>query len=71
MSYKKYMIEQGKAYPCFASAEELEEMRLEEIEKKKSIPSLFRSVKERQKDRQKEEREEKQHEENQGYGSYF
>jgi len=26
-SYAKYLIEQGKAYPCFASAEELEEMR--------------------------------------------
>ncbi len=26
-SYAKYMLEQGKAYPCFATAEELEEMR--------------------------------------------
>ena len=26
-AYAKYLIEQGKAYPCFASAEELEEMR--------------------------------------------
>ena len=26
-SYAKYMIEQGKAYPCFATTEELEEMR--------------------------------------------
>ena len=26
-SYAKYMIEQGKAYPCFATPEELEEMR--------------------------------------------
>ncbi len=26
-SYAKYMIEKGKAYPCFATAEELEEMR--------------------------------------------
>ena len=26
-SYAKYMLEQGKAYPCFASSEELEEMR--------------------------------------------
>ncbi len=26
-SYAKYLLEQGKAYPCFASAEELEEMR--------------------------------------------
>lgn len=26
-AYAKYMIEQGKAYPCFATAEELEEIR--------------------------------------------
>jgi len=26
-AYAKYLLEQGKAYPCFASAEELEEMR--------------------------------------------
>ena len=26
-SYAKYMLEQGKAYPCFATPEELEEMR--------------------------------------------
>ena len=26
-AYAKYMIEQGKAYPCFATPEELEEMR--------------------------------------------
>ena len=26
-AYAKYMIEQGKAYPCFATAEDLEEMR--------------------------------------------
>ena len=26
-AYAKYMIEQGKAYPCFATAEELDEMR--------------------------------------------
>ena len=26
-SYAKYLIEQGKAYPCFATAEELDEMR--------------------------------------------
>ena len=26
-SYAKYMIEQGKAYPCFCSAEDIEEMR--------------------------------------------
>ncbi len=26
-AYAKYLIEQGKAYPCFASSEELEEMR--------------------------------------------
>ena len=26
-AYAKYMIEQGKAYPCFATSEELEEMR--------------------------------------------
>ena len=26
-SYAKYLIEQGKAYPCFASQEELDEMR--------------------------------------------
>ena len=26
-AYAKYMIEQGKAYPCFATTEELEEMR--------------------------------------------
>ncbi len=26
-SYAKYLLEQGKAYPCFASTEELEEMR--------------------------------------------
>ena len=26
-AYAKYMLEQGKAYPCFATAEELEEMR--------------------------------------------
>ena len=26
-SYAKYMLAQGKAYPCFATAEELEEMR--------------------------------------------
>ena len=26
-AYAKYMLEQGKAYPCFASAEELDEMR--------------------------------------------
>ena len=26
-SYAKYLIEQGKAYPCFATPEELEEMR--------------------------------------------
>ena len=26
-AYAKYMIEQGKAYPCFCSAEELEEIR--------------------------------------------
>ena len=26
-AYAKYMLEQGKAYPCFASSEELEEMR--------------------------------------------
>ena len=26
-AYAKYLIEQGKAYPCFASAEELEELR--------------------------------------------
>ncbi len=26
-SYAKYLIEQGKAYPCFCTAEELEEMR--------------------------------------------
>ena len=26
-SYAKYLLEQGKAYPCFATAEELEEMR--------------------------------------------
>lgn len=27
VSYAKYLLEQGKAYPCFASSEELEEMR--------------------------------------------
>ena len=27
VSYAKYMLEQGKAYPCFASQEELDEMR--------------------------------------------
>ena len=26
-SYAKYLLEQGKAYPCFATAEELDEMR--------------------------------------------
>ena len=26
-AYAKYLLEQGKAYPCFATAEELEEMR--------------------------------------------
>ena len=26
-AYAKYMLEQGKAYPCFATAEELDEMR--------------------------------------------
>ena len=26
-SYAKYLLEQGKAYPCFASQEELDEMR--------------------------------------------
>ena len=26
-AYAKYLLEQGKAYPCFASSEELEEMR--------------------------------------------
>ena len=26
-AYAKYLLEQGKAYPCFASAEELDEMR--------------------------------------------
>ena len=26
-AYAKYMLEQGKAYPCFATSEELEEMR--------------------------------------------
>ena len=26
-SYAKYLLEQGKAYPCFATSEELEEMR--------------------------------------------
>ena len=27
IAYAKYLIEQGKAYPCFATAEELEDMR--------------------------------------------
>ena len=27
IAYAKYLIEQGKAYPCFATAEELDEMR--------------------------------------------
>ena len=26
-AYAKYLIEQGKAYPCFCSAEEIEQMR--------------------------------------------
>ena len=26
-SYAKYMLEQGKAYPCFATTEELDEIR--------------------------------------------
>jgi len=29
-SYAKYMIERGKAYPCFCTAEELEEMRVKQ-----------------------------------------
>lgn len=29
-SYAKYLLEQGKAYPCFASQEELDEMRLKQ-----------------------------------------
>ena len=33
-AYAKYLIEQGKAYPCFASNEELEEMRKKQEEAK-------------------------------------
>ena len=29
-SYAKYLLEQGKAYPCFATPEELEEMRVKQ-----------------------------------------
>ena len=29
-SYAKYLLEQGKAYPCFASQEELDEMRVKQ-----------------------------------------
>ena len=33
-AYAKYLIEQGKAYPCFATPEELEEMRQKQEEAK-------------------------------------
>ena len=33
-SYAKYFLEQGKAYPCFASQEELDEMRAKQEEAK-------------------------------------
>lgn len=33
-SYAKYLLEQGKAYPCFATPEELEEMRKKQEEAK-------------------------------------
>ncbi len=33
-SYAKYLIEQGKAYPCFCTPEELEEMRTKQEEAK-------------------------------------
>ena len=36
-SYVKYLLEQGKAYPCFCSAEEIEETRLLQEKKKQRI----------------------------------
>ena len=39
-AYAKYLIEKGKAYPCFATAEELEEMR-EKQEKAKVRPGYY------------------------------
>ena len=39
-SYAKYLIEQGKAYPCFCTPEDLEEMR-EKQEKAKIRPGYY------------------------------
>ncbi len=39
-AYAKYLLEQGKAYPCFATTEELEEMR-EKQEKAKIRPGYY------------------------------
>ncbi len=36
-SFVKYLLEQGKAYPCFCSAEEIEETRLLQEKKKQRI----------------------------------
>ena len=38
-SYAKYLIEQAKAYPCFCTAEELEEMRKKQEDAKIRTPS--------------------------------